>query len=73
MSLNKAILILVGVAVLCWGQAGTGTVTGQVFDSQTGRPVVAAAVAVNGQTQKSMVTDSDGRFTLQLTPGAYEL
>lgn len=71
MSLPK-ILVLMALVLSAWGQ-GTGTVTGEVLDSQTGRPVPGAAVSVNGQSSQAMVTDTEGRFTIQLSPATYEI
>lgn len=45
----------------------TGQIAGRVLDSQTGRPVVAARVAVQG-TQLSVATNVDGRYTLRAVP-----
>jgi outer membrane receptor protein involved in Fe transport len=51
----------------------SGTIAGTVYDSQTGRPVIGAHIAVYGQSSERNVTDSDGRFTLSMTPGTYSL
>jgi len=60
-----------------WAQAGTstgtGTVTGSVFDAQTGRPVAGVTFAVNGQSSAAQVTDAEGRFSIALSPGTYKL
>lgn len=54
-------------------QTATGTVSGVVLDSQSGRPIAGAAVAVDGHTGAGNITDSDGRFTIALSPGTYSL
>ncbi|MBS1876773.1 MAG: TonB-dependent receptor [Acidobacteria bacterium] len=64
-------IILSHAALLA--QTETGTVAGSVLDSQTGRPVVGASIAINGSTSDSNVTDTDGRFTFALSPGTYVL
>lgn len=51
----------------------TGTVTGTVFDSQTGRPVPGVAIAINGQSSNANITDPDGKYSLKLSPGTYTL
>lgn len=48
-------------------------VSGSVFDSQTGRPIVGAAVSINGQTSDRDVTNADGKYTLHLSPGTYTI
>ncbi len=51
--------------------AQNGTVSGSVFDGQTGRPIATVAIAVNGQTDTRNTTDSDGKFSIALSPGTY--
>lgn len=68
-----------GVAVLflLWsaaqGQTPAGSVSGGVYDGQTGRPIAGVAIHVNGQTTDRQVTASDGRFSIPLSPGTYTL
>ena len=72
MSFSK-IPLLVFILLGCLSaQTQTGTVSGFVLDGQTGRPISAVSVEVNGSTAKSMVTDADGRFTVALSPGTYQ-
>lgn len=47
--------------------------TGFVLDSQTGRPIPGATIAINGQTTQANVTNADGRFTILLSQGTYRL
>ena len=54
-------------------QAGTGKISGEVLDSQTGRPIAGAALAIDGQSSQSTVTDSSGRFVITISPGTYQL
>lgn len=54
-------------------QSETGTVTGQVFDASNGQPIRGVQIEINGQSSPDMVTDTDGRFTLKVSPGAYKL
>ncbi len=48
-------------------QTGTGTITGHVTDSATGRPVVAVRLSVVG-TDRTAVTADDGGFVLAAGP-----
>ena len=43
---------------------------GRVLDAKTGEPVIGAAVSI-AETQKGTVTDEKGRFSLQLSQGAF--
>src|SRR5882762_359532 len=52
--------------------AETGTVAGVVIDKSTGEPIIEGGVEVVGQG-KTVQTDIDGRFRIQLPPGSYEL
>lgn len=54
-------------------QQPTGTVTGIVFDSQSGRAIPGVSIAVQGQAGDRHVTNSDGQFTISLAPGTYVL
>jgi outer membrane receptor protein involved in Fe transport len=66
------VCLLIGCASL-FGQGATGTVSGFVLDSTSGRPLTGASVAVAGKTEPPVLTDGDGRFTLRLAPGTYTL
>jgi hypothetical protein len=46
---------------------GTGQIAGRVLDSQSGRPLAAARVAVQG-TQLAALTTVDGRYSLRNVP-----
>ena len=63
---NLIQFLLVAVLSLCstWAFAQS-TVTGQLVDSETGEPLVGAAVVVEGTTQGT-VTDVDGNFSLRM-------
>lgn len=49
-----------------------GTVQGRVLDKSTGDPIIEAGVEVV-QTGKRVRTDLDGKYSLRLPPGTYEL
>ncbi|WP_197523026.1 carboxypeptidase regulatory-like domain-containing protein [Actinokineospora pegani] len=51
----------------------TGTLAGRVTDQATGSPVVGASVAVNGPSDRTVVTTGDGSFTSTLPVGEYTL
>jgi outer membrane receptor protein involved in Fe transport len=53
--------------------ATKGTVTGVVLDGATGQIVRGAKVFVDGQTSDALITDTDGRYTIELSPGTYKL
>lgn len=56
-----------------YGQAEKSGVSGAVFDAATGRPIPLVTVAVNGQTGPGMTTDTEGKFSVALSPGTYKL
>jgi outer membrane receptor protein involved in Fe transport len=62
---------------LVWAQQPAavtkGTITGTVFDAANGRPVPLVQIVVDGVADTKLVTDTDGRYTLQLSPGKYKL
>lgn len=68
------VALLFAVTGLAFAQATTGTLTGKLTDSQ-GLAVPGASVTVVGpQGEKSLVTDTDGRFNAPfLTPGSYSV
>ena len=65
--------VALGLIGLVWGaarlgaQTGTGTITGHVADSVTGRPVVAVRLSVVG-TDRAAVSAEDGGFMLAAVP-----
>ncbi|MEO8597385.1 MAG: TonB-dependent receptor [Candidatus Solibacter sp.] len=68
--LRLALALLIAPAVY---SQGTGSIAGFVLDGQTGRPITGAAVEVNGNRTQAMITDGDGRFTIAISAGKYEL
>ncbi len=54
-------------------QTGKGTVSGTVFDSRSGRGVVGASIAINGQSDGRTLTDAQGKYVITLSPGTYTL
>lgn len=64
-------LFLVGCAASTWQvsaqqQATPKTIQGVVVSTDGGEPVIGAAVAVKGDAAHGVVTDMDGKFTLQV-------
>lgn len=53
--------------------ATKGTVTGVVLDGASGQVIRGAKVFIDGQTGDGLVTDTDGRYTIELSPGTYKL
>jgi TonB-dependent receptor len=68
---SRWIIALVSTLILStgvlFGQAGTGTITGRVSDSGTGRSLQGAVVKAVGTTAFDY-SDADGRFTLSGVP-----
>jgi len=60
------VCFLIGATVLV---AQVKSVSGQIFSNEDGEPVVGASVVVKG-TQRGIMTDIDGKFTLNDLPGS---
>jgi len=52
--------------------SGNATITGYVYDDQTDEPIIGASV-VYTETNQGTITDTDGKFTLQVPAGIREL
>jgi outer membrane receptor protein involved in Fe transport len=65
-------LLLVSPAAFAQ-RAGTGSVTGVVYDATTGNPVPHIDVSVVGLLENTATTTIDGTFRLQLPTGTYAL
>lgn len=77
-SLLRHTLLCIGMTALftpglLWAQAPAGgTLKGRVFDSNTKKPVTSASILVLSN-QKMVVTDREGRFSLRLKTGSFEV
>jgi len=61
---------LLALAPRAWAQ--DGTITGIVLDAGTGDPIIEAGVEVIG-AGKTVRTDLDGKYTVAVPPGVYEV
>jgi hypothetical protein len=52
--------------------AAVGTIAGTVLDRASGEPIIEAGVEVVG-TGRTVRTDLDGRFTVRVAPGTYQV
>lgn len=50
--------------------AQTRTITGVVTSSEDGEPLIGATVTLVGKESQGVITDTDGKFTLQIDPDA---
>lgn len=64
------ILILLLFSVLASAQRGT--IRGSVFDDGTGESLVGVSVLIKG-TLRGCITDLDGKFSLDIEPGSYDV
>ncbi len=72
---NKKLLslgLLIAPALLAQPPA-SGTITGTVYDAQSGRPITGVVIAVDGAVDLQNVTDSLGTFTLKVAAGKHTL
>lgn len=60
-------------AASLYGQAGTGTISGTIFDASNGQPVRQAAVQLEGTAPQSVPLNQDGTFRVSVPPGKYTL
>jgi outer membrane receptor protein involved in Fe transport len=67
------ILLFAASASMVFAQQPQGAVVGGVFDSATGQPVRQAQVTVEGLPDKRTVSDTDGKFRLDLPEGKYKI
>lgn len=72
---SRELALFVGLALsqALWSQTPNGVASGFVLDGQTGRPVAGAALAVNGFSTSATVADSEGRFSIPLSSGTYQI
>jgi hypothetical protein len=63
--------LLMRIAAPALGQ-DVGTVEGVVIDASSGEPIIEAGIEVIGQNKK-VKTDLDGKYSIKLPPGSYEL
>jgi hypothetical protein len=57
---------------LAQAQSSNGKITGTILDQQTGEKLIGVTVAVEG-AKKGARTNVDGKFTVTVTPGSYNL
>ena len=71
--MKKRLTMFLATLILCMGTALAQTkVTGTVLSQEDGQPIIGAAVKVVG-TQTGMLTDVNGKFTLNLPSGKNQL
>ncbi len=68
----KNLLIVFFVFITAWAQAQNGKIRGTVIDDTTGETLVGVAIVVEG-TGTGTITDLDGKFSLDLEEGNYNL
>jgi hypothetical protein len=54
------------------GASAVGTISGLVLDKGSGEPIIDAGVEVVGQNRTAR-TDIDGRYTIKIAPGTYQV
>ena len=67
-------LVLFANLGLVFGQpAGKGTIAGTIFDAASGRPIPLVLIEVDGMSDGKLTTDTEGKYTVILSPGKYKL
>src|SRR5689334_7827933 len=72
MCLMVAITSARGIAGAEDAPGALGTIAGQVIDASTGDPIIEAGVEVIG-VDKTIRTDLDGRYSVKVPPGTYQV
>ncbi|MEX0685706.1 MAG: TonB-dependent receptor [Balneolales bacterium] len=67
LNLSVVLLIMMAIVVPAAVFAQTGTITGQVFDAETGESLPGATVMIK-ETNYGAATDVDGRYTVRRVP-----
>ncbi|PZX49911.1 TonB-dependent receptor [Algoriphagus chordae] len=70
--LSILILLVLSQLLAGFAFAQKGTIRGAIFDEKTGEPLFGVSVLVK-ETSTGAVTDFDGKFEIQVAPGAYTL
>jgi len=70
--MKNCVALIFLLFALITASAQDGFVRGSVFDAQNGESLPAVAIVVKGTTLGT-TTDLDGKFSLQMAPGKYEL
>ena len=71
-STMKNLMIALLALLTLTGYAQKGTIKGKVFDNKTGESLVGVSVLIKGTTTGE-VTDLNGKFSLKLDQGTYDL
>jgi len=73
MSQVRFVVLPLLCGAMIFSQTDKGTVAGTVFDATSGQPVRGARISIDGQGASNLVTDVDGRYKLDLSPGKYKI
>lgn len=70
--LITVLITLFAINMQAEGGKSLGVVRGQVIDAETGQAIIGSTVMIKN-TANGAVTDLDGKFSIQLEPGNYDL
>ncbi len=68
----KKLLVVFFMFMAFLSQAQNGFIRGTVYDEKTGETLVGVSIFIKGTTKGTM-TDLDGKFSLEISPGVYNL
>ena len=71
-SIMRNLMMTLLVLLTVMGYAQKGTIRGKVFDDKSGESLVGVTVLIKGTT-KGAITDLDGKFSLNVEEGSYDL
>lgn len=69
---RTTVLWILALSSLAFAQE-TGTISGSVYDGQTGRPILGAKVAIDGVIADKGTTDSDGAYKIIVAAGKHSI
>jgi len=71
--LSRLAAVILALASVMAAQSEVGTLSGVVVDGRSGRPVAGAAVEVEGRSGPAAHSNTEGKFTVTLPPGTYQI
>lgn len=71
--MNRLVCSLLALSLVSLAQSPKGTIQGTVLDSTTGQTIRGVNISVDGVSDQRMVSDLDGKFRIELSPGKYKV
>lgn len=72
MRLKLLFICLFSLSLISWSEAQNGNIRGTVFDAELGESLPGVTILIEGTTTGT-ITDLDGKFSISVEPGTYNL